>query len=64
MEPAINMMALRELVKLMHNDSEIDFRNTLLDPPVPMNFFKGGSLGVTAKEDKVSQLVGDTMGDL
>ena len=64
MEPAINMMALRELVKLMHNESGIDYRNTLLDPPVPMNFFKGGLLGVTAKEDKVSQLVGDTMGDL
>ena len=45
MEPATNLMALRELVKLMQNESGIDFRNTLLDPPVPMNFFKGGLLG-------------------
>lgn len=35
-EPAINLMELHELVDLMKKESEIDFRNVLLIPPVPM----------------------------
>ena len=63
-EPAINLMALGELVELMQKESEIDFRNTLLVPPVPMNSGETGAPGVTTEEDQISQMGGDTLGDL
>ena len=64
MKPAINLMALGELVELMQKESEIDFRNTLLVPPVPMNSGETGAPGVTTEEDQISQMGGDTLGDL
>ena len=46
-EPSINMMELRELVKLIQKESKIDFRNTILVNPVPINFGKAGAPWVT-----------------
>ena len=34
-EPAINLMSLHDLVDMMQKESEIDFRNVVLVPPVP-----------------------------
>jgi len=63
-EPAINLMDLHELVAKMQEESEIDFRNVLLIPPVPMG--RGGpeSTPVTSEDDPVAAMGGDTLGDL
>eukprot|EP00568_Trieres_chinensis_P009264 CAMPEP_0183292410 /NCGR_PEP_ID=MMETSP0160_2-20130417/1472_1 /TAXON_ID=2839 ORGANISM="Odontella Sinensis, Strain Grunow 1884" /NCGR_SAMPLE_ID=MMETSP0160_2 /ASSEMBLY_ACC=CAM_ASM_000250 /LENGTH=369 /DNA_ID=CAMNT_0025453353 /DNA_START=155 /DNA_END=1264 /DNA_ORIENTATION=+ len=63
-EPAINLMELHELVDLMRKESEIDFRNTILIPPVPMG--AGGPEGTEAKseEEQLAGMGGDTLGDL
>jgi len=64
-EPAINLMDLHELVGKMQNESEIDFRNVLLIPSVPMG--EGDSPTQTViptDDDPVSQMGGDTLGDL
>ena len=63
-EPAINLMELHELVELMKKESEIDFRNVILIPPVPMG--AGGeapaqAAGVDA--DPMAQMGGGTLGD-
>lgn len=34
-EPAINLMSLHDLIDMMQKESEIDFRNVVLVPPVP-----------------------------
>ncbi|KAL3913179.1 MAG: hypothetical protein SGILL_006591, partial [Bacillariaceae sp.] len=34
-EPAINLLSLHDLVDMMQKESEIDFRNVVLVPPVP-----------------------------
>ncbi len=60
-EPAINLMDLHELVAKMQEESEIDFRNVLLIPPVPMG---QGEPAVQSADDPVSQMGGDTLGDL
>jgi len=64
-EPAINLMDLHELVGKMQQESEIDFRNVLLIPSVPMG--EGDSPTQTViptDDDPVSQMGGDTLGDL
>uniref|UniRef100_A0A7S2ICD9 Uncharacterized protein n=1 Tax=Helicotheca tamesis TaxID=374047 RepID=A0A7S2ICD9_9STRA len=67
MEPAINLMDLHELVKKMQEESEIDFRNVLLIPPVPMA--AGGPEATTGQapseeEQMAAQMGGSTLGDL
>jgi len=63
-EPAINLMDLNELVSKMREESEIDFRNVLLIPPVPMGQAGPESTAPTADDDPMSQMGGDTLGDL
>jgi len=62
-EPAINLMDLHELVGKMQQESEIDFRNVLLIPPVPTGQV-GSSAEVSTEDDPLSQMGGDTLGDL
>jgi len=62
-EPAINLMDLHELVSKMQDECEIDFRNVLLIPPVPMGQEGPESTEVTA-EDPMASMGGDTLGDL
>ena len=48
-EPAINLMDLGELVKLIHKESDINFRNNLRVLPKPTNFGKAYTPDVTDK---------------
>lgn len=64
-EPAINLMDLHELVGKMQEKSEIDFRNVLLIPSVPMgDGVSPTQTVIPADDDPVSQMGGDTLGDL
>lgn len=63
-EPAINLMDLDELVEKMQEESEIDFRNVLLIPPVPMGQGGPASTAVPTQTDPMAQMGGDTLGDL
>lgn len=63
-EPAISLMDLNELVQKMQEESEIDFRNVLLIPPVPMGAGGPGAAEVPTDEDPMAQMGGDTLGDL
>jgi len=63
-EPAINLMDLHELVQKMQEESEIDFRNVLLIPPVPMGEGGPESTPVTGEADPMASMGGDTLGDL
>jgi len=63
-EPAINLMDLHELVGKMQQESEIDFRNVLLIPSVPMGQGENPTETVPTDDDPVSQMGGDTLGDL
>ena len=63
-EPAINLMDLNELVEKMQEESEIDFRNVLLIPPVPMGQGGPASTAVPTEADPMAQMGGDTLGDL
>jgi len=63
-EPAINLMDLHELVGKMQEESEIDFRNVLLIPSVPMGDANNPTETVARDDDPVSQMGGDTLGDL
>jgi hypothetical protein len=64
-EPAINLMDLHELVSKMQEESEIDFRNVLLIPPVPMGAGAADGAEVTpSADDAMASMGGDTLGDL
>ena len=64
-EPAINLMDLHELVSKMQEECEIDFRNVLLIPPVPMGQAGPESTSVSVEEvDPTAQMGGETLGDL
>ena len=63
-EPAINLMVLGEMFKMMQKDFDINFSNTLIFPTVPMNFVKERSPAVITKEGKISYMGGVTLGDL
>jgi len=63
-EPAINLMDLHELVTKMQEESEIDFRNVLLIPPVPMGQGGPATTPVADNDDPMAQMGGDTLGDL
>jgi hypothetical protein len=65
MEPAINLMELHELVDKMQEESEIDFRNVILIPPVPMGAADSDSSSLEAEDDPMSRAMGgETLGDL
>eukprot|EP00560_Eucampia_antarctica_P000090 CAMPEP_0197832900 /NCGR_PEP_ID=MMETSP1437-20131217/16730_1 /TAXON_ID=49252 ORGANISM="Eucampia antarctica, Strain CCMP1452" /NCGR_SAMPLE_ID=MMETSP1437 /ASSEMBLY_ACC=CAM_ASM_001096 /LENGTH=350 /DNA_ID=CAMNT_0043436541 /DNA_START=151 /DNA_END=1203 /DNA_ORIENTATION=+ len=64
MEPAISLMDLNELVQKMQEESEIDFRNVLLIPPVPMAAGGPAATQVPNDVDPMAQMGGDTLGDL
>lgn len=65
MEPAINLMELHELVDKMQEESEIDFRNVILIPPVPMGSADPESTSLDVDDDPMSQAMGgETLGDL
>lgn len=63
-EPAINLMDLHELVSKMQEESEIDFRNVLLIPSVPMGQGGPAATAVPTEDDPMAQMGGDTLGDL
>lgn len=63
-EPAINLMDLHELVGKMQEESEIDFRNVLLIPSVPMGQGGPETTQVSTEDDPMAQMGGDTLGDL
>lgn len=63
-EPAINLMDLHELVAKMQEESEIDFRNVLLIPPVPMGQGGPENTQVQSEADPMASMGGDTLGDL
>jgi len=60
-EPAINLMDLFELVEKMQEESEIDFRNVVLVPPIPV----GAQAPQEAQDGDDFKMPGDaTLGDL
>jgi hypothetical protein len=63
-EPAINLMDLHELGAKMQEESEIDFRNVLLIPPVPMGQGGPENTQVQSEADPMASMGGDTLGDL
>lgn len=63
-EPAINLMDLHELVAKMQEESEIDFRNVLLIPPVPMAQGGPETTQAPTEVDPMASMGGDTLGDL
>jgi len=54
---------MSELVSKMQEDCEIDFRNVLLIPPVPMGQGGPETTEVTT-EDPMASMGGDSLGDL
>ena len=63
-EPAINLMELHELVDLMKKESEIDFRNVILIPGVPMGADGEAPAQAAASDaDPMAQMGGGTLGD-
>merc|ERR1719512_68488 len=60
-EPAINLMDLHELVSKMQEESEIDFRNVLLIPSVPMGQVGPEATQVPTEDDPMAQMGGDTL---
>lgn len=64
-EPAINLMALHDLVEMMQKESEIDFRNVVLVPPTPLSMNGGeGPAAATDVDDPMAKMGGSTLGDL
>jgi hypothetical protein len=65
-EPAINLMSLDDIVDMMQKESEIDFRNVVLVPPVPSSEGVGASAAAAAQEpaDAMAQMGGSTLGDI
>lgn len=66
-EPAINLMSLHDLVDMMQKESEIDFRNVVLVPPVPPTEGEGPA-GMPAQAagaaDPMASMGGSTLGDI
>ena len=64
-EPAINLMALHDLVEMMQKESEIDFRSVVLVPSMPEG--PGGSpegAPAPTAADPMSNMGGATLGDV
>lgn len=70
MEPAINVMNLHKLVKMMREPCEIDFRSCLLVPPIPPGASggAGGEPGASADAEGAQSMEsmggGSTLGDI
>lgn len=67
-EPAINLMSLHDIISMMQQESEIDWRHVVLVPPTNMdsgssNTGVGGSSGGTTTSSTVAQMGGATLGD-
>lgn len=64
-EPAINLMALHDLVEMMQKESEIDFRSVVLVPSVPEGPAGTGSgTPAAAMADPMASMGGATLGDI
>jgi len=64
-EPAINLMALHDLVDMMQKESEIDFRSVVLVPSVPENPAAAESVATTTTAaDPMANMGGATLGDI
>jgi hypothetical protein len=61
LEPAINLLSLHDLIEMMLKESEIDFRNVVLVPPVPD---VPGQMGTPASSDPMANMGGATLGDV
>jgi len=66
-EPAINLMSLHDLIDMMQKESEIDFRNVVLVPPVPASEGEGPA-GMPSQAagaaDPMASMGGSTLGDI
>mmetsp|Transcript_4280 Transcript_4280/g.9310 ORF Transcript_4280/g.9310 Transcript_4280/m.9310 type:complete len:351 (+) Transcript_4280:553-1605(+) len=64
-EPAINLMALHDLVDMMQKESEIDFRSVVLVPTVPEGPpGVAGGAPAPASADPMASMGGATLGDV
>lgn len=64
-EPAINLMALHDLVEMMQKESEIDFRSVVLVPSVPDGpEGAAGGAPAAAAADPMASMGGATLGDI
>ena len=64
-EPAINLMALHELVEMMQKESEIDFRSVVLVPSVPEGPpGAAGAAPTPTAADPMASMGGATLGDI
>ena len=63
-EPAINLMSLDDIVAMMQKESEIDFRNVVLVPPVPAAEGADPSAAAAQKADPMAAMGGSTLGDI
>ncbi len=65
-EPAINLMALHDLVEMMQKESEIDFRSVVLVPSVPEGppGATGAPAPAAAAADPMASMGGATLGDI
>lgn len=61
-EPAINLLSLHDLVAMMQKESEIDFRNVVLVPSMPMG--ADPEEAAAAQADPMASMGGSTLGDL
>ncbi|VEU39757.1 unnamed protein product [Pseudo-nitzschia multistriata] len=65
-EPAINLMALHDLVEMMQKESEIDFRSVVLVPSIPEGPGGAAPQGppVASAADPMASMGGATLGDI
>jgi len=64
-EPAINLLGLHDLVAMMMKESELDFRNVVLVPSLPMGTDPEAAQAAQAQAaDPMAQMGGSTLGDL
>ena len=62
-EPAINLMSLHDLIDMMQKESEIDFRNVVLIPPVPVSEGRA-NMPAEGAADPMASMGGSTLGDI
>lgn len=64
-EPAINLMSLHDLIDMMQKESEIDFRNVVLVPPMPASEGAAGpAMPAAGAADPMASMGGSTLGDI
>jgi hypothetical protein len=63
-EPAINLMSLHDLIDMMQKESEIDFRNVVLVPPVPVSEGRANMSAEGTAADPMASMGGSTLGDI